>query len=295
MPAPELNHPSLNDPGLNDPGLNNTPAAAFIAQTLARMAKAQPIDTVKAAPADISLLTRLWFHLRPHANQPLAAAHANLNTLTAILAVHPAYAAALRDHLVSLFATKQSTRLLTESGLLPYRSFSAALKRRIGFKLLPPELNPNHPRDWLDTHFIPRDSEWVSAADPAVWARLCELLNLQPLFQRDPPGVLVNAIRSLAHRIAAGGFDPELLRIDPALEEYDSPFLALHHEVDAWLRGEVNDTRQIDVLLEQCNAALDRVRRRKSELGASIELTNANVCERFCLFDNILIAYVSFY
>jgi site-specific recombinase len=64
-----------------------------------------------------------------------------------------------------------------------------------------------------------------------------------------------------------------LLRIDPALEEYDSPFLALHHEVDAWRRGEVDDTRQIDVLLEQCRDALDRVRRRSAEVGTSIELT----------------------
>jgi len=49
MPAPELNHPSLNDPGLN-----NTPAAAFIAQTLARMGCArrhQPADAAVVSPA----------------------------------------------------------------------------------------------------------------------------------------------------------------------------------------------------------------------------------------------------
>jgi site-specific recombinase len=246
-------------PALDDP------TAAFIAQTLARMVEAQP--------ADIDLLTRLWFHLRPHANQPLAAAYDNLAALTALLERSPAYASALREHLMALFATKKSARLLTEAGLLPYSSFRAELKRRIGYKLLPPEHDPSTLRDWLDLQITPRDREWVSASESAVWERLCELLQLHTLFQRDPPGVLSNAINALSHRIAAGGLDPELLRIDPALEEYDSPFLALHHEVDAWLRGQAGDTRQIDVLLEQCDAALDRVRRRKNEVGTSIELT----------------------
>ena len=58
------------DPEPDDSALDN-PAAAFIAQTLARMAEAQP--------ADLALLTRLWFHLRPHANQPIAAAHVKLD------------------------------------------------------------------------------------------------------------------------------------------------------------------------------------------------------------------------
>lgn len=251
-------------PERKNPALNN-PAAAFIAQTLARMQETQP--------ANIDLLVRLWFHLRPHANQPTAAAHAKLDALVVLLASHPAYATALRDHLVALFAAKKSIRLLTEAGLLPYCSFAAELKRRIGYKLLPPEHDPSHLRDWLDTLITPRDREWICESDPAVWQHLCELLQLQPLFQRDPPGVLTNAISSLAHRIAAGGLDPELLRIDPVLEEYDSPFLALHHEVDIWLRGQVSDTRQIDVLLEQCEAALERVSRRKNEVGTSVDLT----------------------
>jgi len=43
--------------------------------------------------------------------------------------------------------------------------------------------------------------------------------------------------------------------------------------VNAWLRGEAEDTRQIDVLLEQCAEALDRVRRHSAEIGTSVELT----------------------
>lgn len=241
------------------------PDGAFMEQALSRMQEAQP--------ANIDLLARLWFHLRPHANQPVAVAHARLDTLSALLRNHPSYAAALRDHLAALFVEKKSIRLLTEAGLLPYRSFASELKRRVGYKLLPPEHDSSHLRDWLDTLITPRDREWIVESDPVVWQQLCERLQVRPLFRRDPPGVLANAIRSLAHRIAAGGLDPELLRIDPVLEEYDSPFLALHHEVDSWLRGQFDDIRQIDVLLEQCEAALERVNRRKQEVGTSIELT----------------------
>lgn len=240
-------------------------SASFIEQTLARMAE--------APPADSGLLARLWFHLRPHANQPLAAAHEHVQLLIALLEQKPVYVAALRDHLQALFAGKKATRLLTEAGLLPYGAFGAELRRRIGCKLLPPEHDPSRLRDWLDALITPRDRAWVGESDPADWIRVCDLLEIRRLFRRGEPGVLTNAINSLSHRIATGGLDPELLRIDPALEEYDSPFLALHHEVDAWLRGEVADTRQIDVLLEQCSEALDRVRRRSREVGTSIELT----------------------
>ena len=242
---------------------DHTPS--FLEQTLARMAE--------APPADSTLLARLWFHLRPHANQPASVAHDNLRALLALLEQKPVYIAALRDHLVALFSGKKSTRLLTEAGMLPYRAFGAELKRRLVFKLLPPELDPSRLRDWLDTLITARDHIWIREVDPADWIHLCNLLELQQLFRRGEPGVLTNAINSLSHRIATGGLDAELLRIDPALEEYDSPFLALHHEVDAWLRGESEDTRQIDVLLEQCDEALDRVRRRSAELGTSVELT----------------------
>lgn len=240
-------------------------SASFIEQALARMAEAPPTDS--------DLLARLWFHLRPHANQPLAAAHENLHSLAALLQRNPVYIAALRDHLRALVDGKKSTRLLTEAGLLPYRSFGTEIRRRIAYKLLPPMHDSSRLRDWIDSLVDARDRAWVAAIPVDDWAHLCELLQLDALIERGAPGVLTDAINSLAHRIAAGGLDAELLHIDPDLEAYDSPFLALHHEVDAWLRGQVDDTRQIDVLLEQGEAALDRVRRRSEEFGTSIELT----------------------
>lgn len=243
----------------------NTQTRRFIEQTLARMAEGHPSDS--------ALLTRLWFHLRPHANQPLAAGNDHLHVLIALLEEKPLYIAALRDQLLALIAGKKATRLLTEAGLLPNRAFGAELRRRIGYKLLPPESDPSRLRDWLDALVTSRDRAWIGHADVGNWIRLCELLELRQLFRRGEPGVLTNAINSLSHRIATGGLDGELLRIDPALEDYDSPFLALHHEVDAWLRSEAHDTRQIDVLIDQCTHALDRVHRRSRELGTSVDLT----------------------
>ncbi len=240
-------------------------SARFIEQTLERMSESEE--------ADIALLARLWFHLRPHANQPLETARNTLATLHGALENKPLYVAVLRDHLVALFADKKATRLLTEAGMLPYRAFGAELRRRIVYKFLPPESDPTRLRDWLDALITARDRAWVHAVEPEAWIRLCDLLQLHMLFVRGVPGVLTNAINSLSHRIAAGGLDAELLRIEPALEEYDSPFLALHYEVDAWLRGEAEDTRQIDVLLEQCTEALDRVRRHSAEVGTSVDLT----------------------
>lgn len=245
--------------------MQNTQTSRFIEQTLTRMSE--------EVPSDSTLLARLWFHLRPHANQPLAAGNAHLHVLIALLEQKPVYVAALRDHLVALVAGKKATRLLTEAGLLPNCAFGAELRRRIGYKLLPPESDPSRLRDWLDALITPRDRAWVKEADVASWIRIFELLDLRQLFRRGEPGVFTNAINSLSHRIATGGLDGELLRIDPVLEEYDSPFLALHQEVATWLRGEATDTRQVDVLLDQCRRALDRVHRRSKELGTSVDLT----------------------
>ncbi len=239
--------------------------AQFLGQTLERM--------VETPPTDSTLLGRLWFHLRPHANQPLGIAEENLHILARLLEGRPGWRDALRTHLAALVAGKKSTRLLTEAGLLPYRSFLAELRRRLGCKLLPPENDPTRLGDWLDNLLEARDRDWVAEVELDTWVRLCELLDLRQLFRRGEPGVLNDATNSLAHRIAAGGLDPELLRIAPELEEHDSPFLALHHEVDAWQRGDVDDTRQIDVMLDQCSDTLDRIRRRSTEVGTSIELT----------------------
>lgn len=240
-------------------------SARYLEQTLARMAEAES--------PDLALLARLWFHLHPHTHQPLEAAQTKLAELAALLDRKPLYIAALRGQLAALFADKKSTRLLTEAGLLPDTPFSAELRRRIAYKLLPPERDPGRLRDWLDGLITPRDRLWVAATSREIWTGLCDRLQSRMPFVRGAPGVLTDAINSLSHRIAAGGLNTELLRIDPALEAYDSPFLALHHEVNAWLRGEAEDTRQIDVLLEQCAEALDRVRRRSAEIGTSVELT----------------------
>lgn len=237
----------------------------YLEQTLTRM--------VESEPPDPALLARLWFHLRPHTHQPLTAAQDKLAQLAGLLDQHPVFVAALGDHLAALFANNKSTRLLTEGGLLPDTAFSVELRRRIGYKLLPPAHDPTRLRDWLDGHITPRDRLWVAAVPLETWVDLCDRLHLSDRFQRGAPGTLTNAINSLSHRIAVGGLNSELLRIDPELEDYDSPFLALHQEVDAWLRGASEDARQIDVLLDQCTEALDRVRRRSAEVGTSVELT----------------------
>jgi len=239
--------------------------ASFIERTLVRMMETQP--------PDLRLVARLWFHLRPHANQPLATASDNIHLLTALLEQRPDFVAALRLHLGALFTDKKATRLLTEAGLLPYRAFGAEIRQRIAYKLLPPERDLGQLRDWLDDLITLRDHDWLREVELSDWVRIGQLLQLQHSFRRGAPGVLTNAINSLSHRIAVGGLDPELLRIDPALEDYDSPFLALQYEVDAWLRGQAEDTRQIDVILEQCSEALDRVGRKSQELGTSIEFT----------------------
>jgi hypothetical protein len=76
--------------------------------------------------------------------------------------------------------------------------------------------------------------------------------------------------------------EPELLRLEPSLETYESPFLAQNIEMTAYLKatpehwgkapGDADD-RHLRVLLGQCQDVIERVRNTAARDGTSIRLT----------------------
>lgn len=250
--------------------------ASYLERTLERMAKA-------TKTADPGLIKRLIFHLRPGRFESPARATSHLADLLGLIERNKYYAAALRFHLVGLLLAKNAGSLLRDSGILPRRGVGEELRRRIGFKLLPPAVDPDSLRDWLDETIFEQDAGWIGAMDPKLWQRLLFALDLDAL-DEDARGelrqMLVDAINGLSHRIAADGLDPELLRIDPTLEQYISPFLAQHEEIYALLlhqqntRNQPADTRQAQVLLDQCEEVLERIQRRSVSAGTSVTLTS---------------------
>ncbi|MHB1175690.1 MAG: site-specific recombinase [Sulfuriferula sp.] len=249
--------------------------APYLERTLKRMA-------AETEAADPALIKRLFFHLRPGPSEHNERAATHLADLLGLIERNAGYAEALRFHLLGLLLAKKSGNLLRDSGILPRRGAGTELSRRIGFKLLPPIADPDSLRDWLDETLTARDTEWIAAVDVQLWNRLLYALNLDTLDEASTAALrqmLLDAINGLSHRIAAEGLDPELLRIEPELEEYASPFLAQHEEIYALLQSSLTanpatlDIGQAVVLLDQCEAVLERIQRRAVSVGTSVNLT----------------------
>jgi len=249
--------------------------APYLERTLKRMA-------AETEAADPALIKRLIFHLRPGVSEPNERGATHLADLLGLIERNAGYAQALRFHLLGLLLEKKSGNLLRDSGILPHRGVGTELSRRIGFKLLPPVADPDSLRDWLDETLTARDTEWIAAVDVQLWHRLLYALDLDALGDSACIALrqmLLDAINGLSHRIAAEGLDPELLRIEPELEEYASPFLAQHEEIYALLQFSLTanpaplDISQALVLLDQCEAVLERIQRRAVSVGTSVNLT----------------------
>jgi len=236
---------------------------------------------------------RLVDHLRPRrASRPDEAAE-KLRALTHLLSRRPDLAEPMRVALLRLFRERKQVSLYVSSGLLPSTGFFSETARRISDRLLPNVLDTAYMKDVLAVVFHRSDDEvWVNAISDELWLDFLQTLLASPApsdaasGERELPSVmgeLIEALRVLSFHISAIGLDPELVRVDPDLEEYESPFLAQNAELLAYLdqyrehwrqaATEPADDKHLRVMLDQCDEVLQRVRRRATKLGTSLTLT----------------------
>jgi site-specific recombinase len=225
--------------------------------------------------------------LRPRRSGDVDEARLNLDELTAILSVDEARRAALRQAVVEVLASKQWVHLLADAGVLSSESFSAGLGRRIAHAFLPDVYNDDSLRDYLGRVFSrPRDHLWVWGVPDESWVALMDVLRLEAMPEATRSRIaqqMLESIQVLSYRIAAMGLEPELVRNYPAIERYESPFLAQSEEVRELMRGRsaaiaeqrgpIIDGKHLEVLLGQCGEIVGKIRRQAEKSGASISLT----------------------
>jgi site-specific recombinase len=211
-----------------------------------------------------------------------------IQALCHILGRRPELRTALRDALFELLCTRKPVSLYVESGVLPSTGFFSELHRRISHKLLPDAIDTDYLKDILALIFIRQDDDvWVSAVADACWLELLLALRFdeQPADDGLPVPLrgILDAVLVLSYRISSIGLEPELIRNEPALEEFASPFLTQNDEVGEYLEQfasvwqnpelELQDEKHILVLLDQCSQVIQKVRRTASRFGTSISLT----------------------
>lgn len=240
-------------------------------------------------PQDAGALHRLAAvidELRPLRGSSADAAQ-RLGEYVRRLGEQPALRAALRDDLLAVILQRHAVLLLATSGIYPGTGVVSEACERLSHKLLPEADDPIQLKSALGRIFRRDDADWLEALPAADWAELFRVLDfgaaesgaaLDGLFED-----LIEALRVVAHRIAASGLEPEMLRLDPELEQHESPFLAQCEEAlafaarseAAWREGAAidEDERHYLVLLDQCRETIERVRRRARQQGASFHLT----------------------
>ncbi|WP_174873998.1 site-specific recombinase [Vogesella oryzae] len=248
---------------------------------LDKLATRQPDESPVAA------LAALLDLLRPDDAGDFVQATSNLRALTYLLTRDSGRRAALRQALLALMAQSRQVQLYTDTGLLSNEAFSQAIKRRIGERMLPPARSSSHLADQFGVIFSGKeDYRWVGAVEPGVWQELWQALNWdeEPLAAASPTRLqLLEAVQVLTARITAIGLEPELVRVYPDIERFESPFLHLSAEASHFVESarqslanpdlQPEDDKQMQVLLTQCEQLISRLRKVAGERGVSVSLT----------------------
>ena len=240
----------------------------------------------------VALWVALVDKLRPPRPTQADKATENLRTLSHLLARRPDLLSNLRGAMRRLFDERKQVTMYVSSGLLPSTGFFSETSRRIGGRLLPEVIDTSYLKDLLSVVFHRVDDEvWVNAIADADWLELLGLLvgHQTPMFEEDASplpnavGEILESLRVLSFHVSAIGLDPELVRIDPNLEEYESPFLAQNAELLTYIQHYSNwwttpgaliaDDKHLSVMLHQCDEVLQRVRKRAMRIGTSLTLT----------------------
>ncbi len=240
----------------------------------------------------VALWVALVDKLRPRRPTEADKATENLRTLCRLLARRPELLANLRNAVLRLFDEHKQVTMYVSSGLLPSTGFFSETSRRIGSRLLPEVVDTSYLKDLISVVFHRVDDEvWVNAIADEDWQELLRLLvgHQTPMFEEDASplpnalGEILESMRVLSFHVSAIGLDRELVRIDPNLEEHESPFLAQNAELltyiehySAWWTTPgalIADDAHLTVMLHQCDEVLQRVRKRAMRIGTSLTLT----------------------
>lgn len=250
------------------------------------------LERIAAHPGNdsIYLLTELVQKLRPAKPHQIEQAIANVRTLTQLLQGKHGHAIALRHYLLRVFSARHQTNLYTDTGILSSSGFFTELFQRLTYRILPPAVDDSYIRDCLD-RILPTNTDyrWMNGVPAADWLALFDTLDTSgegdgdTACQKKTLQQLLEAIQTLSYRISAMGLEPELIRNQPDLETFDSPFLMQNVEVQRYLDGyarfldgdsvPAEDDKHLLVMLDQCGTVVSKIRKNALHHGTSVALT----------------------
>ena len=178
----------------------------------------------------VSLLMELAALIRPPKHAGGQHAVDMLAALRDCLAQNALHRRHLRRALLTLLGSKKQVPLYVETGILPGTGFFSELWRRVTHSVLPDVIDPDSLKDVLGLIFNrPSDQVWMESVPVEDWAELIGALRFDEEADRTALDKtleqMLDAAQVISYRISSLGLEPEILRNEPSIEEFESPFL----------------------------------------------------------------------
>ncbi|MCK3655566.1 recombinase [Pasteurellaceae bacterium Macca] len=204
-----------------------------------------------------------------------------IQLLTKTLKKHKTTTQTLSRELCRWLCSMRIYPLLISNGILGREGFGRELRTRLYEKITPAFKDEKDLRDIFFLLFKDKhDSDWISAMPLRDWDSLFTLLrrHASPHERETVDNHLryegLFAIKMLSIWIAAEEMEPELMRLDPALLEADSPFIALQREVMHWIdarkQNQAFDDAHLQVMFAQSRELIERLKKKGANMGSSL-------------------------
>lgn len=247
------------------------------------------LEAIAADPEERSTepLLEVFRALRPRELEAPNSAKQRVQALIGLLRRRPHLATGLRQYLSGIFAARLQRSLFADLGILANESVGSAIARRLVAKLLPPAVDETYLHDIFSALVHEAgDHTWLRQVPEPLLVELMEAIGMDRsanASSRHATNEMLEALRILSLRLASIGVEPDFLRYDPDAASRESPFVAQTEETQAFIAAAQGamihpssawpDGLHLDVLLEQCEGHLRRIRQRAQHGGASISLT----------------------
>ncbi|WP_341678773.1 site-specific recombinase [Niveibacterium sp. SC-1] len=261
-------------------------------QTGSSMQSFAPIlEQIAANPDERSTLPLLDLIrvIRPRRLEPAGSAAQRLRAMISLLHSRPHLARGLRIYVQGVFGARIQSSLFADLGILANQTVGAEVFRRLISKFLPPAYDDTYLHDlFAGLTRVAGDHLWLQELPEELIAELLRVIGLggpedNTRGKQRTSVELLEALRVLSLRLAAIGVEPDFLRYDDKAASRESPFVAQAAEVHGFVSDGMAaitdealqwpDDSHLDVLLDQCETHLRRIRALAHEGGASVALT----------------------
>ncbi len=169
-------------------------------------------------------------------------------------------------------------------GINSNRGFFPEISRRIKHKILPGNLPENEVSHFINFLFSrPKDYIWLQKINFSSWEAIIKLINTSQLSTHSQKLAhqIYNSIIILCHRLVTIGIDPYLVSKFPEIDDSDSPFFELHHQVSLFVKKHLEnktlvvDNEELENIwhnIDHTEELFATIQSKKDEIGTSLHL-----------------------